>query len=62
VAVQISKNNGAFATATNSPATEIGSGWYALTLTAAEMNANNLIVVGTASGCQQTNGTIQTQG
>ncbi|MCB0073276.1 MAG: hypothetical protein KDE20_17525 [Caldilineaceae bacterium] len=41
--VEISKAGGAFATATNSP-TEIGYGWYKITLTATETGTNGLII------------------
>ena len=49
-AVQISKNGGAFAAATNS-VTEIANGWYKVTLTATETNTNGpLIVRATGTG------------
>ena len=41
--VEISKAGGAFATATNSPS-EIGYGWYKITLTATETGTNGLII------------------
>lgn len=51
VAVAISKNGGSFATATNSPATEIGTtGVYTITLTSTEMNADQVFVKATSSG------------
>jgi hypothetical protein len=48
--VQVSKNGGAFATATNS-VSEIANGWYKVTLTATETNTNGpLIVRATGTG------------
>lgn len=41
--VEISKAGGTFATATNSPS-EIGYGWYKITLTATETGTNGLII------------------
>ena len=54
VAAQISKDGGAFADASNAVA-EIGSGFYTLTLTAAETNADAVAVKLTASGAVQQN-------
>lgn len=52
--VTISKDGGAFASATNSPA-EIGNGYYYVDLTSAETTVtNNVIVRATASGAQPT--------
>ena len=54
VAAQVSKDGGAFGDAANSVA-EIGSGFYKLLLTAAEMNADGVAVKLTASGAVQQN-------
>lgn len=43
--VKISKNGGAFATATNSPATEIGNGFYSLALTPSEAGTDGPLAV-----------------
>ena len=49
-AVEVSKNGGAFAAATNS-VSEIANGWYKVTLTATETNTNGpLIVRATGTG------------
>lgn len=45
----VSKDGGAFVALTNSPA-EIGNGWYKVTLTAAELNADVVILRFTATG------------
>lgn len=45
----ISKDDGAFNTTTNAP-TEIGNGWYKITLTATEMNADKIILFFRISG------------
>ncbi len=51
--VQLSKNGGAFAAATNAAA-EIGSGWYVVTLTATETNTvGPLILRATATGADE---------
>lgn len=55
VAAFISKNNGAFAAATNA-VSEIGSGWYGLSLTATECNTvGPLALKATAGGARQQN-------
>lgn len=43
--VEISKAGGAFAAATNSPATEISDGFYKIALTATETNTDGIIAV-----------------
>jgi hypothetical protein len=54
VTVQISKDGGAFAGATNSPA-EIANGWYKIVITSTEMNAAAISVKVTETDCDQTN-------
>ena len=54
VAAQVSKDGGSFGNASNSVA-EIGSGFYSLALTAAEMNADTVAVKLTATGAVQQN-------
>jgi hypothetical protein len=54
VTVQISKDGGAFANATNTPATEIANGAYKIDLTQAERNADISILKATAVGANQT--------
>lgn len=49
--VQISKDGAAFAASTNT-ATEIGNGMYQIVLTAAEMNADRVIVRATGTGAK----------
>jgi len=51
VAVQISKDGAAFAASADTPAAEIGLGCYETDFAQAEMNANQIIVVATATGC-----------
>jgi hypothetical protein len=51
--VQVSKDGGAFSTATNTVG-EIASGWYRLDLTSGETDADVLVLKATASGCAQT--------
>ena len=58
VTVAISKDGAAFSNATNTPATEIANGFYQITLTAAEMDATNIAVKCTATGCDQRNFSI----
>jgi hypothetical protein len=60
-----SLDGGAFAACTNA-ASEIGgagngSGWYKITLTATEMNANEIIFKGTGAGCAQCDRLIITE-
>ena len=60
-----SLDGGAFAACTNA-ASEIGgagngSGWYKITLTATEMNANEIIFKGTGAGCAQCDRLIVTE-
>lgn len=54
VTVQVSKDGGAFAAATNSPA-EISAGWYKIILTATEMNADTVAIKITETDCDQAN-------
>ena len=60
-----SLDGGAFAACTNA-ASEIGgagngSGWYKITLTSSEMNANEIIFKGTGAGCAQCDRLIITE-
>lgn len=50
VPVSISKDGAAFAAATNTPATEITLGFYKIDLTQAEINADSVAVIASASG------------
>ena len=51
--VQISKNGGAFAAATNA-ASEISNGWYTVALTATETNTTGpLLIRATATGADE---------
>ena len=59
VTVQISKDGGAFAGATNAAA-EIAAGFYKVVLTAAEMNAATIAFKITEAACDQTSGLITT--
>lgn len=53
-AVVISKDHAAFAGLTGSPAvSEIGSGWYGVTVPAADMDADAIVLLATAAGCAQ---------
>ena len=54
VTVQVSKDGGAFANATNTPATEIGNGAYKIDITQTEMNADILLFKATAASANQT--------
>lgn len=60
ITAQISKDGGAFAAATNAAA-EIANGWYAITLTQAEMNADTVLLRFTATGAAARNVQILTQ-
>jgi hypothetical protein len=60
VTCQVSIDGGAFANSTNSAA-EIGSGWYKITLTAAEMNGDTIALKFTAAGADARNVTMLTQ-
>jgi hypothetical protein len=51
VAVQRSLDGVAFATCTNSPATEISNGAFVINLTAAELNAGTVWIRASAAGC-----------
>lgn len=63
VAVQISKDGGAFANVTDGSgtATEVGSGWYQVDLTNTEMNADEVAIKATETDCNQRNIKIRTQ-
>ena len=53
VSIELSKNGGAFAAATNA-VSEIANGWYIVTLTATETNtAGPLLVRATATNCDE---------
>jgi hypothetical protein len=52
VTEEISKDGGAFTACDNADA-QISDGWYKITLTATEMNANEIIFKGTGAGCAQ---------
>lgn len=60
VAVEISKDDGGFGAATNSPATELSDGYYSIDLTQAEMNANKLDILGTNADCRNFSFTLYT--
>lgn len=57
--VEISKDGGAFAAATNA-ATEIGNGLYKISFTQAEMNADIIIIKVTGTGCAQSTQVLKT--
>jgi len=61
VAAQISKDGGAFAACANTPATEVGLGMYKIDFTAAEMNADIIYLVFSATGADTRFLTIKTQ-
>lgn len=52
VVEKISKDGGAFTDCTNADV-EVSNGWYKILLTAAEMNADEIVFMGTAAGCAQ---------
>jgi hypothetical protein len=56
----ISKDGGAFNACTNNDV-EVSNGWYKITLTAAEMNADEIVFMGTAAGCAQCDRIIVTE-
>lgn len=60
VTEEVSKDGGAFAACTNA-ALEIGSGWYKITLTATEFDADEVIFKGTGAGCAQCDRLIITE-
>jgi hypothetical protein len=60
VAGSISQDGGAFVALTN-PVVEIGSGWYKVALTQAEMNADEVALKFTATGAIQRDIKIRTQ-
>lgn len=61
VAVEISKDGGAFAASVNSPV-EISDGWYKINFEAAEMNAKSIAVRAAAAGAKDTVLVITTDG
>jgi len=63
ITVQVSKDGGAFTNVTDGAgvATEIGSGFYQVDLTAGEMNANEILLKATGTGCNQRSMKIRTQ-
>lgn len=61
VAVQRSIDGGAFANATNTPATELSNGDYTINLSAADMNGNVIMFKFTATGADDLNIPILTQ-
>lgn len=63
ITVQVSKDGGAFANVTDGAgvATEIGSGFYQVDLTAGELNADEVLLKATGTGCNQRNIKIRTQ-
>jgi len=61
VAVEISKEGSSFTTVTGTPpVTEIGYGWYAVTIPAVDMAHKYIILKATASDCAQTDAAIYT--
>jgi len=60
VTATISKDGGSFTSTTNS-ASEIGNGWYKVTLTSTEMNADEIILKCTATGAAQCDRLIITE-
>lgn len=60
VTATISKDGGAFAACTNA-VSEVSGGWYKITLTSTEMNADSIAVKFTGTGCAQRNVAIRTQ-
>lgn len=60
VTEEISKDGGAFTACGNADA-QISDGWYKITLTATEMNANEIIFKGTGAGCAQCDRLIITE-
>ena len=61
VTAEISKDGGVFASCTNS-VSEIANGWYKVTLTATEMNADEIVLKCTATGAAQCDRLIITEG
>lgn len=60
VTATISKDGAAFAACTNS-VSEISGGWYKITLTSTEMNADAIALKFTGTGCAQRNVYLRTQ-
>ena len=59
-ACTVSLDGSAFNACTNTPGTEISNGWYKILLTAAEKNADEIILRSTATGCAQSDRIIIT--
>jgi hypothetical protein len=60
VTATISKDGGAFAACTNS-VSEVSGGWYKITLTSTETNADSIAIKLTGTGCAQRNIAFRTQ-
>lgn len=60
VTAQISKDGGSFASCSNS-VTEVGSGFYKISLTSDELNADSIALKFTGTGCAQRNFSFRTQ-
>ena len=58
--VEISKDAGSFTATTNSAA-EVSDGWYKVTLTSTEMDAEEIILKATASGAAQSDRVVATE-
>lgn len=54
-------DGGAFASAANTPATEMSNGWYKITLAAADLNGTLIAIKATATACDQRDILIVTQ-
>jgi hypothetical protein len=61
VRVQVSLDGAAFANSVNTPATEIGGGWYKITLAAGDVNGNVVAVQCSAAGADTVAMTFLTQ-
>jgi hypothetical protein len=59
--VQLSQDGGAFASGSLSGNAEVGGGWYSIDLANADMNANEIVLRASATGCDTTQYTIITQ-
>jgi hypothetical protein len=60
VTVQIAKDSGAFGTVAGA-VTEVGSGFYRVALSSADMTADEILFKGTATGCTQRSMKLRTQ-
>lgn len=61
VAVQVSLDGAAFGASANSPAAEIGGGWYKINLASADLNGNVVALQFAAAGADTVPATILTQ-